>query len=87
MLAAGVRGAGVVPVHVLPGPAGTSVDPVPVGPHKRRPRLQRLQEVGVRQQLSAPRPASEGSPVTLKCTAAAVHVFSAWEKHLNYPLI
>ncbi|XP_056297108.1 proton-coupled folate transporter isoform X2 [Pseudoliparis swirei] len=60
MPAAGVRGAGAVPLHVLRGAAGAALHPVSVGPHQRGPGLQRLREGGVRQRLRASGPAANG---------------------------
>lgn len=60
MPAASFCGAGVVPVHVFSGPTDASVHTVSVGPHQWRPRLQRIQEVGVQQQFRPPRPSAEG---------------------------
>jgi len=62
MPAAGVRGAGAVPLHVLRGAAGAALHPVSVGPHQRGPGLQRLREGGVRQRLRASGPAANGYP-------------------------
>ncbi len=61
MLAAGFCGAGHVPLHVFSDPPGASDHAVSVGPHQRRPQLQRHPELGLHQRFQDRRPTSGGS--------------------------